>query len=142
MRSRKHAAKVIFYASQQALYWNISRKAVKSPEPAYAVSRRRPARGRSTGSSKAEKCPITVDSGKTVFRYDVTPTYCATLISTRRSAASKRRLRRCGFVRVGGWLPCFTFPHFSFSSFFLQVFLTPSLTNDASAGGLCGRIHG
>ena len=63
-------------------------------------------------------------------------------VPSRRSAASKRRLRRCGFVRGGGWLPCFTFPHFSFSSFFLQVFLTPSLTNDASAGGLCGRIHG
>ena len=42
-----------------------------------------------------------VDSGKTVFRYDVTPTYCAICIPTRRSAASRRRLRRCGFVRDG-----------------------------------------
>ena len=60
-------------------------------------------------AAKRENACVTVYSGKTVFRHDITPTYCAISIPTRRSAASKRRLRRCGYVRGGGRLLCFSF---------------------------------
>ena len=100
-------------------------KAIASPRPPAAAKRRRAVGERLV---RRENTYITKMAANGL-QHDSTSFYCTTFITTRRSAASRRRLRRCGFVRGGGWLPCFTFPHFSFSSFFLQVFLTPSLTN-------------
>ena len=111
---RENDSEAILYRNDVDLFFAVSfypPTAIRSPQlyptgPPDAAKRRRaaPEGGGERGAAKRKNAYVTTYSGKTVFRHDLTPTYCATLISTRRSAASKRRLRRCGYVRGGGRL--------------------------------------